>query len=91
MREVSKMFQEVIRSDLAGILVRVRDGVKGELVLVVEGAGEETGDSWKAEAERMFHEGMSVKDIVSNLEGIAPKNEVKQYVINFAGRISQKS
>lgn len=83
-REVSKVFQESIRSDLAGILAKVRQGVKGELVLVVDGAGEECGDSWKTEAERMFQAGMSLKEIVSNLDGTAPKNEIKHYVINLS-------
>ena len=80
-REVSKMFQEVICADLAGIAERVREGVKGELVLVVEGADDDEGDSWKAEAQAMLAEGMSVKDIVHELDGIAPKNQVKKFIL----------
>ena len=81
-REVSKVFQEVIREDLRSILERVNDGVKGELVLVVEGYREESGDSWKAEADAMTREGMSVKDIVRELQGQVPKNELKKYLLS---------
>ena len=82
-REVSKVFQEVVCSDLAGLIERVREGVKGELVLVVDGAGEEDGDSWKAEAEEMLRKGMSVKDIADELQGRASKNEVKRFVLGL--------
>lgn len=80
-REVSKVFQEVIRSDLAGILERVREGVKGELVLVIEGMSESVGYDWRAEAEKLLREGMSAKDIAKNFEGTAAKNEVKKYIL----------
>ena len=82
-REVSKVFQEVIRSDLAGILERVREGMKGELVLVVEGMSDEVSDDWKAEAEKMLTDGMSVKDIVRKMEGRAAKNEVKRFLLTL--------
>ena len=83
-REVSKVFQEVIRGDLEGILERVSEGVKGELVLVIEGMPESANDDWQAEAEEMIEQGMSVKDIVRKLEGIAAKNEVKKFVMSRA-------
>ena len=83
-REVSKVFQEVIRGDLAVILARVREGVKGELVLVVEGMSDEVSDDWKAEAEKMLTDGMSVKDIVRKMEGRAAKNEVKRFLLGLA-------
>lgn len=81
-REVSKVFQEVIRSDLQGLFARVNEGVKGELVLVVEGKREEEGDSWKVEADELRRAGKSVKDIVNKLQGRAPKNDVKKYLMN---------
>ena len=80
-REVSKVFQEVIRADLAGLAEKVRDGVKGELVLVVEGASDEKGDSWQEETQAMLEEGMSVRDITRKLDGKAPKNEVKRFIL----------
>ena len=85
MREVSKVFQEVIRSDLQGLLARVSEGVKGELVLVVEGKCEESGDAWKSEAENLLQDGMTVKDIavlVSNNYNL-PKNEVKKFLLSL--------
>ena len=84
-REVSKVFQEVIRSDLQGLLARVSEGVKGELVLVVEGKCEESGDAWKSEAENLLQDGMTVKDIaalVSNNYNL-PKNEVKKFLLSL--------
>ena len=45
------------------------------------GAGDEDGGSWKAEAQAMLAEGMSVKDIVHELDGIAPKNQVKKFIL----------
>ena len=83
-REVSKVFQEVIRGDLEVIFVRVREGVKGELVLVVEGMSDEVSDDWRAEAEKLLTDGMSVKDIVRVLEGRAAKNEVKRFLLGLA-------
>ena len=82
-REVSKVFQEVIRSDLAGILERGRDGVKGELVLVVEGMSESANDDWKSEAEQRFRDGESVRDIVKDMEGRVSRNEVKRFLLGL--------
>ena len=84
-REISKVFQESIRDSLSGILTRISEGVKGELVLVVEGCTDETqNDSWKSEAQRMLDEGLSVKDIVSAIEERyrVPKNEIKKYILS---------
>ncbi len=83
-RELTKMFQESIRDSLSGILSRVIEGVKGELVLVVEGyTEEEHNDSWKTEANRMIEEGASVKDIVSEIERQynVSRNEIKKYIL----------
>ena len=83
-REVSKVFQEVIRGDLGSILERVREGVKGELVLVVEGMSESANDDWKAEAEERFRDGESVRDIVRDMEGRVSRNEVKRFLLGLA-------
>ena len=81
-REVSKVFQEVIRGDLEAVLARVKDGVKGELVLVVEGMTESENDtSWQTEAENMLRDGMSLKDIVNRLQKRVSKNELKKYIL----------
>lgn len=84
-REISKIFQEAVRDSLSGILKRVINGVKGELVLVIEGCNEYTqNDSWKSEAQRMNEEGLSVKDIVKAIETRynVPKNEIKKYILS---------
>ena len=46
-----------------------------------EGMAEENSDSWKAEAEEMLRDGMSVKDIVEEFAGRVPKNEVKRFLM----------
>ena len=83
-RELTKMFQESIRDSLSEILSRVIEGLKGELVLVVEGSIEETqNDSWKSEADRMIEEGMSMRDIVNEIETRynVSRNEIKKYIL----------
>ena len=83
-RELTKIFQESIRDSLSEILSRVIEGLKGELVLVVEGSIEETqNDSWKSEADRMIEEGMSMRDIVNEIETRynVSRNEIKKYIL----------
>ncbi|MBQ6775331.1 MAG: 16S rRNA (cytidine(1402)-2'-O)-methyltransferase [Synergistaceae bacterium] len=80
-REISKIFQESIRGSLSEIIARVRDGIKGELVLVVEGEREETSnEAWRDEARELHDGGVSVKDIVKLIEGKynIPRNEIKK-------------
>ena len=80
-REISKIFQESIRGSLSDIIARVRDGIKGELVLVVEGEREETSnEAWRDEARELHDGGVSVKDIVKLIEGKynIPRNEIKK-------------
>ena len=84
-REISKVYQESIRGTLSLILERVTQGVKGELVLVVSGCSSEgNNDSWKEEALKMIHDGMSVKDtvkIIGDKYGVSP-NEAKRFIIS---------
>ncbi len=82
-REVSKVFQEVIHSDLAGLLECVKSGVKGELVLVVEGMTHDDDTSWQAEAEERLTSGESMKDIVSALSEryTVSRNEAKRFLL----------
>ena len=82
-REISKVYQESIRGTLSVILARVSEGVKGELVLVVDGGDMAADDSWKNDASAMYESGRSVRDIASSLSeryGLS-RNEVKKYVI----------
>jgi 16S rRNA (cytidine1402-2'-O)-methyltransferase len=40
-RELTKIYEECVQDSLAGLQERVRDGVKGEMVLIVQGADQE--------------------------------------------------
>jgi 16S rRNA (cytidine1402-2'-O)-methyltransferase len=83
-REISKIHQEVVRGRFFEILERLAAGVKGEMVLVVEGREEgKAPDSWRDEALAMLKEGLSVKTIVNEMSGKfdAPKNAVKEFLL----------
>ncbi|MBQ7168398.1 MAG: 16S rRNA (cytidine(1402)-2'-O)-methyltransferase [Synergistaceae bacterium] len=87
-REISKVYQESLRGTLSVIRGRVREGVKGELVLVVDGGKAAADDSWKEEVPAMLESGMSMKDTVSEVaekHGL-PKNDVKKYIISLRQR-----
>ena len=85
-REISKVFQEAIRENLSGILAHITEGVKGELVLIIEGCTNHDDEKnlWHAKVDSMLEEGLSVKDIVREIESNynVPKNEIKQYALN---------
>ena len=78
-REISKIFQEAIRENLADILTKI-PGIKGELVLVIEGCKKIYNDEWRIEAKNLFDDGASVKDVVKIIEEKynIPKNEIKK-------------
>lgn len=83
-REISKLHQETIRGRLSVILEKVATGVKGELVLIVDGADERVNDDWKEKASAMIDEGMSVRDIAEEITSSysVPKNEIRKYIIS---------
>lgn len=83
-REISKIHQEAIHSDLTGILERVSEGVKGELVLVVAGHQERENPSWHDEAVSLYEDGHTVRDIVNALDGRASRNEIKKFLLNIS-------
>ena len=83
-REISKIHQEVIRENLSGILLKIKNGIKGELILIVEGnnydKNKNNNDGWRSEAEKILADGASVKDVVNIISekyGIS-KNEIKR-------------
>ena len=87
-REISKVHQESMRGTLSELLARVNEGVRGELVLVVDGGNVAANESWKDEASSMYESGMSVKDIASSLSeryGLS-RNDVKKYIISLPPR-----
>lgn len=84
-REISKVYQEVISGNLSVILERLTQGVKGELVLVVDGCSESVNDTWKDEAKAVYESGTSMRDTVLSVSerfGL-PKNEIKKYLLNL--------
>lgn len=89
-REISKIHQEALRGSLSHILEKAASGLKGEMVLVVEGAGPDLGKAellWKNRALEMIGEGMSRRDVVSVVSeefGI-PKNPVKKWLLEEKG------
>ena len=86
-REISKIFQEVIRDSLSKILEKIKDGIKGELVLVIEGQTQNISEEWRDEAKKIFADGASVKDVVNVISEKykISKNEVKRELM-FAFR-----
>ena len=80
-REISKIYQEAVRENLSGILLKIKDGVKGELVLVIEGQTQNNfNDEWRDEAEKIFAGGASIKDVVNIISEKykVSKNEIKR-------------
>ena len=88
-REISKVYQESIRAPLSGLLSRLEQGLRGEMVLVVEGhvPGGEDGDknAWKAEADVLHAEGATVRSAVEAIVARHPvaKNAVKAYLLSL--------
>ncbi|MBR1487197.1 MAG: 16S rRNA (cytidine(1402)-2'-O)-methyltransferase [Synergistaceae bacterium] len=84
-REISKIFQESIRENLSGILEKIKDGIKGELVLVFEGQIKNNfnDDEWREEAKKIFADGFSVKDVVNIISEKykISKNDIKREIL----------
>lgn len=83
-REISKIHQEALRGTLGELADAAEAGIKGELVLVVEGADcTAEQDDWHDEADGMIAAGESLKTIVARITERfgAAKNEVKEYVL----------
>lgn len=91
-REISKIYEEARRGILSELAESVRGGVKGELVLVVEGSSGERGPSiglpeWRERAADLAAEGVSSKEVVKIVseEYSVPKNEVKSFLFQESG------
>ncbi len=88
-REISKIYQESIRGGLSLLAERLARGVKGEMVLVVEGrAGNEPSDNWEALADDLLEEGATARTVVDAVVSRCgvPRNEVKAYVLKKQDR-----
>ena len=91
-REISKIFQESIRGSLSHILNILETQslkLKGEMVLVISGISqaepEVSDEQWQQLAREMRAQGLSVKDIASDLSDKfnLNKNKVKDYLNNL--------
>ena len=84
-RETSKIYQEAVKGTLTDISARLDEGVKGELVLVVEGCPEEAAPSgeWKERCRTLFEEGLTLKSIVQEIQELygVRKNAIKDFLL----------
>ena len=84
-REISKIYQEALRGTLSQIAERLEQGLKGEMVLVVEGAELQPHDdyAWKERAKALLDEGRSVKTVAQEIAELCgvPKNAVKEFLL----------
>lgn len=91
-REISKIFQEAVRDNLSGILNHVKEGIKGELVLIIEGHRKDFNGQkilWQSEAQEMLKNSTSVKDATNFItqKYKIPKNEIKKYLNDIISEI----
>ncbi|MGI6252725.1 MAG: 16S rRNA (cytidine(1402)-2'-O)-methyltransferase [Aminivibrio sp.] len=83
-REISKIYEEARRGTLEELARSVAEGVRGELVLVVEGASPQKAEEgeWKKAALEMIEAGVSSREVVKILSkeyGLS-KNEIKSFL-----------
>ncbi len=84
-RELTKVHEEFIRGRISEVLP-ASEGLRGEICLVVEGAGEEV-EPWRERALRLVDAGYSVREaarIVALLFGVS-KREVYGYLNEVCG------
>lgn len=86
-RELSKVYQQTIRGTLDTIISHILENeVRGEYVLVVEGAtpqSDDVADNWTKQTSLLAESGMSDKDVTRTIAeqfGI-PKNKIKQFLL----------
>ncbi len=93
-REVSKIYEEARRGSLSSIARSLADGVKGELVLVVEGASADAGGAegdWMERTRELAAAGLSSREVVKTIskEYSVSKNEVKTFLFRKDGPDSE--
>ncbi|MDI9371176.1 MAG: 16S rRNA (cytidine(1402)-2'-O)-methyltransferase [Synergistota bacterium] len=94
-REISKVYEEARRGTLSALAESVSGGVRGELVLVVEGASGDRGDTegdWMERARELAESGLSSREVVKTLsrEYSVSKNEVKSFLYRECGKEGQE-
>jgi len=88
-REMSKIYEETHRSDLAQMVERSRTGgIRGEIVLVIDAVDismDEQNSIWQGETNRLYMEGLSEKTIVNLVTDRfpIPRNVVKRYMADL--------
>ncbi len=87
-REMSKIYQETLKMSLSGLMSYINDkgSIKGELVLVVDEAPITVNadeKEWNAEALDLLRLGMSVKNIVLQIQKRydLPRNRIKKFLL----------
>ncbi len=85
-REISKIYEEARRGTLSFLAESVREGVRGELVLVVEGTAPSAPapEIWRERAGELLKQGNSPREVVKILSGEygLSKNEVKSFLFS---------
>lgn len=83
-REISKVHQESRRGTLSQLASSLEEGVKGELVLVVERCLEEPEpQDWRPHAMELLRSGLSVRDVTDRITGElkVSRNDVKRWLM----------
>lgn len=90
LRELTKLYQEAVRSTLSGLAVAYADKPpKGEAVLVIAGATEESGEgSLEETLSRLLSEGISAKDAAKQASALldVSRNEAYKMALELQGK-----
>lgn len=81
-REMTKVHEEFIRGRISEVikLVERRGGLKGEIVLVVEGSkGKRLMEDWMPYAEKLIRKGYSIKDVANIISTLFDISKRKVY------------
>ncbi len=79
-REISKLYEEVIRDDIDNLIEKC-DKIKGEIVLIVEGNNqiEEENFDYEKEVEKLIKDGYSKKDAIKTIADVHNVSKNKLY------------
>ncbi|MCL4244075.1 MAG: 16S rRNA (cytidine(1402)-2'-O)-methyltransferase [Candidatus Dadabacteria bacterium] len=94
-REITKLYEEAIRGSISDVLKRLEEksGVKGEVTLVVEGAGKKSSapdaETMDGLLEAYMEEGLSLKDAVrkASEETGASKSSTYKRALEIWGKV----
>ena len=90
LRELTKLYQEAVRSTLTGLAQTYADKPpKGEVVLVIAGAEEQSGEeSLEETLARLLNEGVSAKDAAKQASALldVSRNEAYKMALELQGK-----